>query len=157
MLEPKEPEIRENLAYLLTRCGKEMRRLLSARLSAAGNPYNVVHLRTLMILFYHDGMNQQDLAEKLELDKTSVARLLSHLESEGLVVRVESKKDKRNKLVYITNAGREARNEIIPILMDSVGVIEEKIEPEDMEVTKRVLIKIIDILCDAPNQDCSEQ
>lgn len=155
-IRPKDPEVRENLAYLLSRSGKEMRRYLSGMLSEVGSMYRDVHLRALMILYYHDGMNQQDLAEKLELDKTAVTRLLSQMEENGLIVRVENKTDKRSKLVYITNAGREARNEIIPVLLKCVGSIEEKLDPKDLEVTKRVLGQIIDILCDSPGDECRQ-
>ncbi len=53
-----------------------------------------------------DGVNQVDLASRVGQDRNNLSRTLTILESKELIVRDVCSNDKRNSLVYITDAGR---------------------------------------------------
>lgn len=53
------------------------------------------------------------LAEKLEMDRTTLTRNLSPLEKKGLI-RIDAGKDQRTRLVEITTKGRQAAEKAIP-------------------------------------------
>ncbi|WP_334329112.1 MarR family winged helix-turn-helix transcriptional regulator [Companilactobacillus sp. HBUAS59699] len=63
--------------------------------------------RVLAILRLEDGLSQRYLTEVLDLRPSSVAELLKKLETSGDIIRKEDDNDKRTKLVYLTDAGRE--------------------------------------------------
>lgn len=53
------------------------------------------------------------LAEKLEMDRTTLTRNLSPLEKKGLI-KIHAGKDQRTRLVEITTKGRQAAEKAIP-------------------------------------------
>ncbi len=57
-------------------------------------------------LFRKDGITQSELAETLELEKPSLGKLLDRLETKGWVRRVADPKDRRAKLVFLTDAAQ---------------------------------------------------
>ncbi len=54
----------------------------------------------------HDGMNQSDLAEVLELGRAALGGLVDRLETLELVRRESTPADRRAKLVFLTDKGR---------------------------------------------------
>jgi DNA-binding MarR family transcriptional regulator len=57
-------------------------------------------------LFRKDGITQSELAETLELEKPSLGRLLDRLETKGWVRRAVDTKDRRAKLVFLTDTAQ---------------------------------------------------
>jgi DNA-binding MarR family transcriptional regulator len=57
-------------------------------------------------LFRKDGITQSELAETLELEKPSLGKLLDRLETKGWVRRAADPKDRRAKLVFLTDAAQ---------------------------------------------------
>ncbi|MGL5752897.1 MAG: MarR family winged helix-turn-helix transcriptional regulator [Paraclostridium sp.] len=54
----------------------------------------------LIQLYKQDGINQEELTEKLSIDKGTTARAVKKLEEEGFVIRLKDESDKR---AYIVN------------------------------------------------------
>lgn len=61
----------------------------------------------LMELSHQDGVTQEYLAQRVMIDKSTVARSIQKLEANGLVYREQNPKDKRENLVFLTPLGRE--------------------------------------------------
>lgn len=136
-----------SVGYLVNRAAKELRKMLSKGLVDAGMDLNVEHFRMLMVLHHFEGVNQQELADTLGLDKTHLTRLLSAMETQGFLVRVEDKKDKRNKRLYLTNEGRSKREELMPVIAETIQGIEAKIDEKELAITKKVMSQIIELGC----------
>lgn len=64
------------------------------------------------------GVTQQTLAERTAKDKACLTSLMTNLERKGLVCRHENPKDRRNKLVYLTEKGEEFHQRIAPQLKE---------------------------------------
>ncbi len=63
-----------------------------------------------MILFRlreQDGRPQKDLVDPAFDDRANITHLVGQLESAGLVVRERDDQDRRQRLVFLTPAGRE--------------------------------------------------
>ncbi|MBL7713540.1 MAG: MarR family transcriptional regulator [Chitinophagaceae bacterium] len=67
----------------------------------------VEQLPVLMILYFSGASSQQDIADKLIRDKSSVLRSVVSLESKGFLVTAQDPFDKRKKMVQLSNAGRK--------------------------------------------------
>lgn len=90
-----------------------MQRLL--RNSNAGITFEM--LQIMSCLWNEQGISQQKLAERTAKDKACLTSLMANLERKGYVCRREDPKDRRNKLVYLTDEGEKRfRQWIAPIL-----------------------------------------
>ena len=82
-------------------------RLEGTGIGACDRPY-------LFYIAHHEGVSQDVLSRALLVNKSSVARRLSHLEKEGLVTRTPDPGDRRVLLVSLTEKARD----LMPLLRD---------------------------------------
>lgn len=64
-------------------------------------------------------MDQARLGGVTALDRTTIIVVLTKLEERGLVTRVPSEKDKRAKIVAITEAGRRTLADVLPSVREA--------------------------------------
>ena len=64
------------------------------------------------------GISQDQLAKKLHVNKSNVARQLALLEQNGFIVRKENSKDKRQLEVYPLEKGMEIYPKILEVIKD---------------------------------------
>lgn len=60
----------------------------------------------------HDGMNQSDLAQRLDVGKAALGRLVDRLEASGFIERRFDESDRRVKRVYLTRSGGRTIDEM---------------------------------------------
>ncbi len=86
--------------FLLTEAARLLRKLLDRRLQPLG--LTRAQWSVLAILANRDGMSQSQLADLLEIEKTTAGRLIDHLETNGWVERRPIAGDRRLWAVYLT-------------------------------------------------------
>lgn len=69
----------------------------------------------LAFLWKRDGLSQTELAEKTEVDRTTLSGLIDRLAKQGLVNRCPHPNDRRACLVTLTPAGRKLEKQLAPI------------------------------------------
>ena len=67
----------------------------------------------LIHLYKNDGLSQEELTEILNIDKGTTAKSIKKLETEGFVMRVKDKNDKRINRVYLTPKAWEIKDEFL--------------------------------------------
>jgi len=75
-------------------------------------------------VFGHSRSSQDDIAEALKLDKTTVARALLSLEGKGFVERTPNPENRRKNIISITEAGKENVSDVVNVYdswMDQVS------------------------------------
>jgi DNA-binding MarR family transcriptional regulator len=83
------------------------------RLVAAANPVMAPfgidgrELTVLTALAAHSPLSQQEAAEEMGIDRTTMVALVDALEAKGLVERRRSPEDRRKNIVELTAAGRD--------------------------------------------------
>ncbi|WP_019913360.1 MarR family winged helix-turn-helix transcriptional regulator [Paenibacillus sp. HW567] len=87
--------------------------MIQSVLANAGAPYelSLIQIRLLGILRDREPSMQQ-LAQHLELDKSSITGLIDRAERRGLVERVPSLEDRRRFNVRLTLTGRQITDEV---------------------------------------------
>ena len=93
----------------------------------------------LKYLLHNNGVNQKELALLLDRDKTTIARLISKLETNSHLLRVPSKKDKRINHIYITNSGKEKISQILPFFKELEQYIISNISAQEKEQVIQIL------------------
>jgi len=70
----------------------------------------------LVILKMKDGISQHDISNIISKEKTTITRLIDGVEKKKLIVRVQDKNDRRNKLIYLTDEGKIVESILTPIV-----------------------------------------
>lgn len=101
----------------------------------------------LVNLYQNDGINQEELAEILSIDKGTTARAIKKLEEEGFIRREKDEKDKRAYKVYITNKAKDIKDEVYTILREWEEILLCNLSKEEIIVIKSLLKKISSSKC----------
>ncbi len=95
----------------------------------------------MMLLWDKDGLHQNEIAEKLQKDKTNITRMICNLERKGFIYRVISE-DRRALRVYLTPMGKALRCEVMPVMEKFNQLVCQGISAEEMKLLRRILHKI---------------
>jgi DNA-binding MarR family transcriptional regulator len=93
----------------------------------------------LVYVWGHNEQSQQALAEKLFKDKTTIARLVASVELLGLVVREAGQSDNREKIVFLTERGKQVMNRVTALVQTLLNEAGRGISEEEMKICKDVL------------------
>ncbi|MET8004427.1 MarR family winged helix-turn-helix transcriptional regulator [Nonomuraea glycinis] len=105
------PELSSRLGYLL----KHARLRLDELYTNALRPYGIDgrELGVLLALAGHEPASQQQAAQRLGIDRTTMVALLDTLQGKGLVSRHPDANDRRRNVVELTDAGRKTLSQAI--------------------------------------------
>ena len=121
---------------IISRCQSTYRaQELSGELCAGHHPF-------VLAICTRPGRSQEELSKDICINKSNVARTLSQLEEKGYVIRKPNPADKRQSLVEPTEKMLEIYPRIREITVEWNKLIAKDIPDEDMEVFKRVLLKM---------------
>lgn len=107
-------------------------------------PFNLAPEQNLimMLLWEQDGLNQNEIAELLNKDKTNIARMVFNLEQKGFIRRICSEQDRRSLHVYLTDEGKKLGNHVIPIAEEFHEIACKGISNEELQEVRRILLKM---------------
>ncbi len=131
-----------SLIFLTNRVGRLLANNVSCRLASDLTELPGTHIGVLADLWEHDGLRQQDLAISQIKDKATIARAVSAMERQNLVVRIPDENDRRNKRIFLTYQGREMKAMLLPIANCVVGEATTGIDEQDLKTCTRVLAQI---------------
>jgi DNA-binding MarR family transcriptional regulator len=134
--------LEQSLGYMVGRAARSLGTKLNRNFAEAGFDVTCEQWSVLANLFETNGQSQQELAGTTCKDKTSMTRLLDNMENHNLVVRVPSKEDKRQKLIYLTPKGQKFRIELLKIVKLTLEQAQKLIPIKDLETCKRVLKRV---------------
>lgn len=98
------PQLRARLSYLLKRAFLTLEDLHAEHLAPTG--INARELAVLLLLDGREPESQQQAAERLGVDRTTMVALLDGLESKQLVARRADAADRRRNVIVLTSAGQ---------------------------------------------------
>lgn len=98
----------------------------------------------MMVLWEQEGLTVSAIGEKLFLDSGTLTPVLKRLESKGLINRIRNKSDERMVLLFLTEQGKDLRQQAFCIPQKLLSQINIKIE--DLENFKETLTQLINNL-----------
>lgn len=101
------------------------------------------HLGVLSLLADRPGLNQKQLVEQLELDKSAVVLILDDLERLGLAARFPHPRDRRAHTLQITGKGRKHLGAANRISVPLGRAIFAGLTREERKTLDRALLRII--------------
>ena len=96
-----------------------------------GTAYTLTEARVLYELAQEGVTEVTDLRTRLGLDAGYASRLLSRLESRGLLAREKSPTDARRQVLRLTESGRDAQHSLEQRTVDQVGDLLGRLSDED--------------------------
>lgn len=101
------------------------------------SPYNLTESRILYEVANRDNLTAADLCRELGLDAGYLSRILARLESQGVLEKVPSPNDGRQRLLRLTPAGQEAFTLLDQRSREEVGeMLAEHTEEEQVRLLK---------------------
>jgi DNA-binding MarR family transcriptional regulator len=108
-------EADKGLGFLLTDTARMLRKLIDRRLQ----PFGLTRAQwaVLAMLACRDGVSQSDLAEELEIEKSTVGRLIDHVEARGWIERRPLASDRRLWRVHLTEQARPLIERVTKVIL----------------------------------------
>lgn len=90
---------------LIADLSRLLRRVFDARIKDVV-PVSSAQWYVLVRLWQKDGLSQTELAERVEIEQSSLVRHLDNLEAQGFINRKTDENDRRSNRVYLTEASK---------------------------------------------------
>lgn len=97
----------------------------------------------LVILRCCENLDQIGLSKKVGLDRSTTGLVVKRLESEGLVVRVEDREDRRRKVIVLTGKGERKLENLRQAALTAKERALSAFSPEEGEEFLRLLEKFV--------------
>ncbi|AFM39407.1 transcriptional regulator [Desulfosporosinus acidiphilus SJ4] len=130
----------ESIGQLTNQTNKLIMRYLNSKLEL--HDITLEQWIVLLKLSQKDKITQKQLAVNVDKDQPTLARILDILERKKLVERKPNEKDRRAFCVQITEKGINLKKQVTPLLENMFETIVAGISDEEIEIYKRVLLKI---------------
>jgi MarR family transcriptional regulator for hemolysin len=136
--------------FLMTRTARHWRRELDTVLAH----YGLTEARTRPLIYIDrlgDGIRQKDLALELDIEGSSLVRLLDTLESADLIRRRVGKDDRRERHLYLRPAGRELVERVRDLTNKLHRFVLDNLTPAQEQISLAVFSTLDKVLENAGN------
>lgn len=99
---------------------------------------------TLVILYHNPGLSQNALADRLFMDRNTVAEMVRRLVSTGLVRRASAKDDQRAYELFLAPDGARLLDRVMPRDIEVERRIAERLPPEYRPLFVKCLKLLVD-------------
>lgn len=114
---------------------------LEARLAEEGQSLRTYY--ALVSLAEQGDLSQQQVCDRIVMDRSDMVRLIDDLEARGHVVRRRDPGDRRRNLLAITTTGRTALRRCDDILADVTDDVFSALSPEDQRTLHRLTLQAL--------------
>ena len=98
--------------FLISRIKQMGTRIFDRMLAASGiDSFNGAQGRILYVLWQNDAISISSLSAQTSLANTTLTAMLDRMESMGLIVRQHDPKDRRNRLIALTDKARSLQDD----------------------------------------------
>jgi MarR family transcriptional regulator, organic hydroperoxide resistance regulator len=143
----KAPDsLSSNIIYLCGEFSHVFHQMLTKEFKDNAIAVTVEQFSILAMLFYKNGVSQQEISDVLGRDKTTVARVISIMERDNMVTRIMNKDDNRGKLIYLTKKGRSIQEKAVGVsgklYLRAIGDLKESQLKAAIKIMKTMTINI---------------
>tara|TARA_Y100001978_G_C23383667_1_gene286704 strand:- start:16 stop:471 length:456 start_codon:yes stop_codon:yes gene_type:complete len=133
-------DIERNFGFLVHDVARLLRTAFDRRMKEVGLTRS--QWWVLNNLFQHNGVNQAELAQFLEVERPTLGRLIDRLENKGWVKRVADANDRRAKRIFLTEEVAPTIRTMRKIARETRSDALTEIPKRDREELVNILIKI---------------
>ena len=134
------PGLKHSMSWWLIGIGRLWRNLLDDRLKAADQTQP--RWRVLAWATIFPGIRQADLADRMDLTRPTVVRILDSLQSQGMIERRENAVDRRVNGIYLTEKARPIVEAIEREVREIGDFLLQDVTDEEMRICLDVLRRV---------------
>ena len=108
--------------------------------------------KVILVLNITDGLTQKEIAEKINVDGSTLVPVIDKMEQTGLVERKADSKDRRNNRIFLTKKSESTVDSIILIILQLRKIIYHGISEDEISSTRNILKILIKNSDDASSQ-----
>ena len=124
---------KRNARKMLIQVDKTRRSLLQPCFARIGLAFGQGHARILESLLTEDHITQKELADRCQIDVTTMSRSLDKLQQSGFLLRQPDPSSRRSFLICLTDSGREEAKIVRNILNYMDEQTWKDFQPEEIE------------------------
>lgn len=129
-------------------------------LYAKEHNYSVAQLNTLFRIYYRGPCGISDLGEEMGVSSAAASQLIDRLVQQELAIRMEDSRDRRNKVVQLSEAGRKIVQEAMAARQGWLAELAELLTPQEqqqVEAAIHLLLEKVNLLGESAKQPPSSQ
>jgi DNA-binding MarR family transcriptional regulator len=134
----------ERLAHIVRDVAQAFTRSLILRLERHEVP--IGHWTFLRVLWESDGLLQKELSHRAGVMPSTTSIAMRSMEDFGYIVRRRLPDNRKNVYIHLTRKGRDLQAKLVPLAVESNNIGVEGISKVFLEITRNVLLTIIDNL-----------
>ena len=96
----------------------------------------------LQVIAANPGLGQSRLAEAMEVDRSTIVKVVDQLEGRGLIVRWPSPNDKRSNCLRLTNEGSLALRRMQTLVLRHEDEFTEVLSADERQFLVRLLVRL---------------
>lgn len=135
------PEPPRRLGYLLKHAQLRMAQLNDTALARYG--IDGRELGILLVLADGERISQQQAAQRLKIDRTTMVAMLDTLELKGLVSRHPDAEDRRRNVVELTDTGKDTLRRGLKASDDAERALLTPLDPQAAEQLRNLLWAVV--------------
>lgn len=139
-----QAQLERNIGYQLIRLMRAHRQLADTLLSAHG--LHVGQEILLVQLWDAEGLTQSQLGERLEIEPSTVSKMISRMEKAGLVTRQPDPDDARISRIYLSEQGRELRGAVLAAWDELEARLVSGLDELERALLRRLIAQMIESL-----------
>jgi DNA-binding MarR family transcriptional regulator len=101
------------------------------------------HWAILRVLWEDQGITQKNISLRTGLMEPTVHQALVNMENQNIIVRERVNGNQKKWHVFLTSNGQQLREKLEPLALEVNQLAETGICAKDLEITRKVLLKII--------------
>ncbi|WP_106768788.1 MarR family winged helix-turn-helix transcriptional regulator [Paenibacillus faecalis] len=134
-------DLNDCICFITNAASKKISDEFNNRLEDSGTTR--VQWMALYFIGEKDGIIQKELSQKMNVQESSIARLMDRMEKENLCLRIRDDKDRRITRIQLTPLGKAVREEWLPLGQAFHDEATQDITQEELSVFKKVLDKMV--------------
>jgi DNA-binding MarR family transcriptional regulator len=144
--------LEEHIPYLLVlsanRIGANTQKLYQET-TPEGVTLSLREFRTLMIVAVRGVVSPAAVADASGMDRSTVTRALATLRTKGLVQETPNKKDKRAKVLELTDTGRTTSANIFPKMVNYNNIMKAEFTEQEITQFTSMLDRMVHLFVEA--------
>lgn len=118
---------------------RAQQRHLAVWLSEVSTDVTSVQYAALVALQQTPGVNQRQLGDELDVDRSTIADLVARMVRNGLIERTNDAVDKRSYVLFLTAAGRKQLATLRPRVESVERILTAALTPQESSELRRLL------------------
>lgn len=127
-------------SYLMMKFSSQSANKFSEKLTNLN--LNAKQAGVLMAVFFLKDISQKELGGKLNIDRSSITKMIDDLEKLELVERIQDQANRRANKISLTDKGKKLTNDIFKVLKELDEEIFSAVTKEEKDKFKEILMKL---------------